>query len=204
MPWQITFHPHRKTFAKEFLVLSSLKDKCPFSLAFFLSSPLPLISVRGTQQQWELSEKDEEKNGQNLLPIKSCSGMNFRIGILFTKNNRCPPVLLGWNFPLRDVKAAAHSVLTLCLLCSYDWDLVFVISKHKMFGKHSKMKHSEFLVQEKIPHFLYYLGSIRQNRWTASWNRRTLGNAWFQRDDNLIYFTHLDPPQLRFVGMKWY
>lgn len=129
MPWWSTLHPHWNTSVDEFLVLSSLKDKCPFSLAFFLWS-----LFWEHQQQWELSEKDEEKNGQNLLPaIKSYSGMNFRIGILFTKNNRCPPVLLGWNFPLRDVETAAHPVLTLCLLCSYDWDLVFMI-KTKCLG----------------------------------------------------------------------
>lgn len=97
----------------------------PFSLA-----PFCLWSLFWEhQQRWELPQKDEEKNGQNLLPaIKSYSGMNFRIGILFAKNNRCPPVLLGWNFPLRDVETAAHPVLTLCRLCSYDWDLVFMIN----------------------------------------------------------------------------
>lgn len=41
----------------------------------------------------------------------------------------------------RNVKAAA--VLTLCLLCSYDRDLVFMINKHKIFGKHRKIKHLE-------------------------------------------------------------
>lgn len=76
-----------------------------FTCHLFSLAPLCLWSLFWEhQQQWELSEKDEEKNGQNLLPvIKSHSGMNFRIGILFTKNNRCPPVLLRWNFPLREM-----------------------------------------------------------------------------------------------------
>lgn len=76
-----------------------------FTCHLFSLAPLCLWSLLWEhQQQWELSEKDEEKNGQNLLPVvKSHSGMNFRIGILFTKNNRCPPVLLRWNFPLREM-----------------------------------------------------------------------------------------------------
>lgn len=68
----------------------------PFSLALLCLWSL----LWEHQKQWGLLKKYEEKNGKDFLPVfKSYSGMNFRIGILFTKNNRCPPVLLGWNFP---------------------------------------------------------------------------------------------------------
>lgn len=71
MPWWGKFHPLWNQFAKEFLLPSSL-----FHLPFFLSSPSPLILVRGNTNNSGNFQRRWEQNGQNLLPIVKSHSRN--------------------------------------------------------------------------------------------------------------------------------
>lgn len=113
-----------------------------------------------------------------------------------------------------DVKAVVHRCLHFCLLCSYDWDLAFMINSallsvaflleqtvweaqgNEAFGVPSAVKNRSLFIL-----FGQYQTELTNSKLKQEVIRECLiSEKWTLQ----LYFTHLDPPQPKFVGMECY